>query len=65
MFMKHYVPNRCEPIGEGLVRVDVNQELKMQKEKQGVRSRGCSGRGSQGGCEPRIGVEIIVKIQRK
>ena len=64
MFMKHYVPNRCEPRIEVIVQMRVwpgrgkgNQEfviVKMQKKQPGG--------GCQGGCERRI--EVIVKMQK-
>ena len=52
MFMKHYVPNRCEPSIEVIVEIGVQWEG----------GRGWVG-GGQGGCERRS--EVILKIQKK
>ena len=45
----------------GLVRVDVNEEMKLLRKCKRV--RGCPGVDGQDGCERRI--EVIVKIQKK
>ena len=74
MFMKHYAPNRCEPIGEmggggermGGCKPRIEVIVKMQKKKSRGGGWGCpvgGGWGGSGGCEPRI--EVIVKMQTK